>query len=52
MLVQRERGIEDLSDQYGGRIFGYSEVNRKTLAQTSAISAFISINEGWPLAHS
>ena len=38
MLRQSERGIKYLSDQYGGRVFGYSEVNRKTLAQTSEIA--------------
>lgn len=38
MLRQSERGIEYLSDQYRGRVFGYSEVNRKTLAQTSEIA--------------
>jgi hypothetical protein len=38
MLRQSERGIEYPSEQYGERVFGYSEVNRKTLAQTSEIA--------------
>ena len=38
MIRQSERGVEYLSDQYRGRVFGYSEVNRKTLAQTSEIA--------------
>jgi hypothetical protein len=38
MLTESERGLEYLSDQYCGRVMGYEEIERITLAQTSEIT--------------
>lgn len=47
MLMTSKRGLEYLSDQYCGRIMGYEEVNRRTLAQTPETAlATIAVGSG------